>query len=104
MAKWYGKIGYSIDEEVERGLHRNIIVEREYYGDVIDSKWRRNNNGVINDDISLSRTISIVSDPYAIQHCSHITYVEYLGEKWNVTDINPQFPRILLTLGGISNE
>ena len=103
MAKWFGKVGYAVTENTEPGIWEPKITEREYYGDVISNRWKRQNSGEINDNINLSKTISILSDPFAIQNCSNIAYVEYLGTKWKVTDVEPQFPRLLLTVGGVYN-
>lgn len=103
MAKWYGKVGYAVTENTEPGIWEPKITEREYYGDVISDRWKRQNSGENNDNINLSKTISILSDPFAIQNCSNIAYVEYLGTKWKVTDVEPQFPRLLLTVGGVYN-
>ena len=103
MAKWYGKVGYAVTENTEPGIWEPKITEREYYGDVISNRWKRQNSGEINDNINLSKMISILSDPFAIQNCSNIAYVEYLGTKWKVTDVEPQFPRLLLTVGGVYN-
>ena len=103
MAKWCGKVGYAITAETEPGLWEPVIVERKYYGDLISNRWKRQNSGGINDDINISNSISIIADPFAYQNCSNIAYAEYLGTKWKVTDIDPQFPRLLLTLGGVYN-
>lgn len=104
MNKWFGKVGYSITEETEPGIWEENIIEIEYYGDVISNRWRKQNTNIINNDIILSKDISIVADPFAIQHCSKIVYVEYMGTKWRVTDIDPQLPRITLIIGGEYNE
>ena len=34
MAKYYGIIGYAEMVESERGLHKEVIIPRPYYGDV----------------------------------------------------------------------
>lgn len=103
MAKWFGKVGYSYLEEVEPGLWEEQITEREYYGDSYKENWKRQSSDSVNDNINISKVISIVADPFAYQHCSDITYVEYMGTKWKVTDIDPQRPRLVLTMGGVYN-
>lgn len=103
MAKWYGKIGYAVTEEIEPGIWSPNIKELYYYGEVISNRWKRQSTDSINDNIVLSKVISIVADPFANQHCSEIIYVEYMGTKWKVTDVEPQFPRLLLTMGGRYN-
>ena len=101
MAKWFGKIGYSVTEETEPGIWEETITDREYYGDVISNRFKRQNSGDVNDDINISQIISIVADPFAYQHCSEIIYVEYMGSKWKVSDVEPMFPRLQLTIGGV---
>lgn len=103
MNKWYGNIGFSDTVEYEPGAWETQTIDRPYYGDVLSNRWKRQNSGGVNDDINLSNQISIVSDPYAVQHCSKITYVEFMGEKWKVTDVEVQYPRLILTIGGVFN-
>ena len=101
MAKWFGKVGYAVTEETEPGIWEETITEREYYGDVISNRFKRQNSGDVNDDINISQIISIVADPFAYQHCSEIIYVEYMGSKWRVSDVEPMFMRLQLTIGGV---
>lgn len=104
MSKWYGKIGFSNSIEYAPGSWENDpIVEQSYYGDVLTDRWKRQNSGGVNDDINLSHQISVVADPYANQHCSSIVYVEFMGEKWKVTNVEVQFPRLILSIGGVWN-
>lgn len=101
MAKWFGKVGYSITEETEPGIWEETIVEREYYGDMTSDRRKRQNSGEVNDDINLANVISIVADPFAYQNCSNITYVEIMGSKWKISDVEVQRPRLIMTVGGV---
>lgn len=101
MAKWFGKVGYAVTEETEPGIWEETITDREYYGDVISNRFKRQNSSDVNDDINILQIISIVADPFAYQHCSEIIYVEYMGSKWKVSDVEPMFPRLQLTIGGV---
>lgn len=103
MAKWCGKIGYAITKETEPGLWEPVIVERKYYGDLISNRWKRQNSGGINDDINISNSISIIADPFANQNLGSMAYVEYMGTKWKISDVEIQFPRLILTVGGLYN-
>ena len=103
MSKWCGNVGFADTIEYEPGSYENEVVERQYYGDVISNRWKRQNSGGVNDDINLSNQISIVADPYALNHCSTIAYIEYMGTRWKVTDVDPQFPRLILNIGGVYN-
>ena len=103
MAKWYGKIGYAITVETEPGLWEEQIIESSYYGDVTTDRRKRQNSGGVNDDINLSNVISIIADPFANQNCSNMVYIEFMGAKWKITDVEVQFPRLILTIGGVYN-
>lgn len=104
MSKWFGKIGYAFTGETEPGLWEDTIIEREYYGDMTSDRWKRQSSGEVNDNISLANVISIIADPFAYQHCSNIAYVEIMGAKWKVSDIDAsQRPRLVLTIGGVWN-
>ena len=103
MAKWYGNVGFSETAEVEPGLYEPSIIERPYFGDVISNRWKRQNSQGINDDINLSNEISIVADPYAIDNFYKMRYAEFKGVKWKVTDAEVQYPRLILSIGGVWN-
>lgn len=103
MAKFYGKIGYAIMSETAPGVYRPTIVDREYYGDVTKDMRRLEGSNQVNDDVNISNQISIVADPFAYQNFCTMRYVEYMGAKWKVTNVDVRYPRLLLTLGGVWN-
>lgn len=104
MAKWFGKVGYSETVETAPGVHTPQITIHEYYGDVIrnTTRWAVNSDST-NDDLTVNSQISIVADPFAIDNFHAIKWIEFMGTKWKVTSVDPQFPRLLLTLGGVYN-
>ena len=104
MAKFYGKIGYIETVEVEPGLWEEQIIERPYYGDLTRNTSRFQSSGGVNDNINISNNISIVADPYANENFQHMRYVEFMGAKWKITNTEVQYPRILLSTGGVYNE
>lgn len=103
MAKFYGAVGYGVPTEIRPGIWEDKIVERNYYGDVIRNTRRLESSGQVNDDINISNEISILADPYANENFHLIKYVEFMGIKWNVSTINVQFPRLVLSVGGVYN-
>ena len=103
MSKWYGKIGYAVTAETEPGIWEPSIIEKNYFGDMISDRRKRQNSGDGNDNISLANVISILADPFAYQNCSDIAYVEIMGTKWKVSDVEVQYPRLTLTIGGVYN-
>ena len=103
MAKWYGKIGYADNVEVEPGVWEDSIVEHSYYGDLNRNTRSLQNSGGINDNINLSNEISIVTDPYASENFYKMRYVEFAGTKWKITNVEVKYPRLILSIGGVWN-
>jgi len=104
MNKWCGKIGFTYTGEIEPGLWvENEIIERTYFGEIMSNKWKRQNSGNINDDINISNQISILADPYARNHVSTMTWIEFSNEKWKVMDVEVQYPRLIINMGGVYN-
>lgn len=103
MAKWFGRIGYAFTKETEAGIWETNIEEYPYYGDITSNRWKRQNSGEINDNINLSNVISIIANPFAYQNCSNMAYVEFMGTKWKISDIEIQYPRLILSIGGVYN-
>lgn len=103
--RFCGNVGYAITEETAPGVWTPTIVERKYYGDVLNNRshWETVSDQV-NDDINVKSEISIMADAFAYQNFSCIKYVEFMGAKWNVSSAVPERPRITLTLGGLYNE
>ena len=103
MAKWSGKIGFSTSVEVEPGYWEEQIIEKQYTGDVITHSVKRQNSEGVNQNINISSSISIIANPFANKHCSEMTYITYMGAKWKISDITPEFPRLKLTIGDLYN-
>ena len=103
MAKYFGNIGYAETVEVKPGVWKETITERPYFGDTMRISRRLVTSGVINSRVDISNQISIVSDPYANENFHAIRYAEFMGAKWTVSNIEVQYPRLILTLGGVYN-
>ena len=103
MAKWFGTIGYAETIETEPGIWEEQITKKSYYGDLIRNNRRLQNSGNVNDNINISNELSIIADPYAVNHFYSMRYVEFSGAKWKISDVSVQYPRLILTLGGVYN-
>lgn len=104
MAKFYGNIGYGETVETRPGVWEEKITERNYYGDVLQFNRRWETGEHLNDDLNINNKISIVADPFAYQNFHAIRYVEWMGAKWKVTNVEVQYPRLILTVGGVYSE
>lgn len=103
MAKFYGTIGYVVTKETEPGIYEEVVVENAYYGDVLKDSRRLQERAKVNDDITISNRISIIADPFANNHFHSMRYVEMMGTKWKITDVEVAFPRLILSIGGVYN-
>ena len=105
MAKFCGVIGYGSTTKTSPGVFKELIVEKTVYGDLIKNSRRLITSEKINDDVSVNNQISIIADPYAKQNFHSIKYVKFLDTawKWKVIDVEVQYPRLILTLGGEYN-
>lgn len=104
--KYCGMIGYdlTVEDPDEPGVWRPNFIERKAKGDVLDlsTRWQADKDSA-NDDIVLTKKISIMMDPFVEANFSHIRYATYKGVKWRVESARPVYPRIELTLGGVYN-
>lgn len=103
MAKYYGKIGYAETVETNPGVWTEQITERSYYGDMIRNTRRLQSAEQVNDNINIANDLSIIADPYAINNFHTMRYVEFMGAKWKISNVEVQYPRLILTLGGLYN-
>lgn len=104
MPKYFGKVGYGPTAvETKPGVWDEVIVEREYVGDILRNTRRLQSGESVNDDLSVNNMISIVADPYANENFFAIRYVQWMGTLWKVTEVEVQSPRLLLRLGGKYN-
>ena len=103
MAKWFGVVGYCKTVETSPGVWTEQIIERKYFGDVLSINRRAQTSNQVNDELTISNRISIVSDPFAMENSAWIRYVTLLGSKWKVTGVEQQRPRLVLTVGGVYN-
>ena len=103
MAKYYGKIGYAETVETAPGVWKEQITERNYFGDLTRITRRLQSSDKVNDAINISNELSIVADPYAMNNFHSMRYAEFMGTRWKVSTVEVQYPRLILSLGGLYN-
>lgn len=97
--KFYGKVGFGIMTEVDQDIHRDVITERPYRGDIKRDDLYIDGKKDVNPDLKISQLISFVMDAFAVEHYFNIRYVLWQGVRWNVTNISREPPRLVLRLG-----
>lgn len=103
MAKYHGKIGFVTFQEKTPGVDVEVPIEREYFGDVLKVNKRWETAQTVNPDLSISNQISIIADQYANHNFFAIRYISWMGARWNVTNVDVQHPRLILSIGGVYN-
>ena len=104
MAKYYGAVGYGETVETAPDVYSETVTERYYFGNVSRNtrRWQTGQN--LNDELELDNVISIIADPFAFRHFSFIRYVVWNGIKWKVKTVEVEYPRLVLTIGGVYTE
>ena len=103
MAKYYGAIGYAETVETAPGVYEEQITERNYYGELVRNTRRLQTSDQVNDNINIANEISIIADPFATQNFHAMRYIEFMGAKWKITNVEVRYPRLILTIGGLYN-
>lgn len=103
MAKFYGEIGYALQEKTAPGVWTDVVTERKHFGDVLRNSRKLEEGDKINNDLTVGNSISIVADPYANEHIFAMRYVRWMGTLWTVSDVKVESPRLVLRLGGVYN-
>lgn len=105
MAKYCGIIGFSntSNSEERPDVWTDTPVKKKYYGDIIKN-YKRNEQGLgVNDNITINNQISILADPYARENFHNMLFAEFMGTFWKVSSVEVQYPRLIISLGGIYN-
>lgn len=104
MAKFYGKIGYVLTEETKPGVWAPVVKEYNYSGDTVRTASRYNQSNVsTNDNMTVDVQISIISDPFANENFQKMRYIEYMNCLWEIIKVEVQYPRLVITVGGVYN-
>lgn len=98
--KYSGEVGYVMQEETEPGVWRSVEKIRKMRGDVLYRGVSNNVGAKMNDDINLNNRISVLGDAFAFENYVAMKWVTLGNAKWEVTLINVEPPRLVLTIGG----
>ena len=102
MAKWAGKIGFVVTENHD-GIWSETAVEKPYTGDLLKDQVNIQNSDKLNDNFILDNKISVVANKFAFDNFQYMRYVTVMGTKWKVRSAEIQYPRVILSVGGVYN-
>lgn len=107
MARFSGEVGFSSggSREVppDSGVWVDEIVEKPYFGDVLNKATRSDASDRVVPNLTVSHSISIVADDYAAEHYHNMRYVRWDGGLWTIDSVKVQRPRLILELGEVYN-
>lgn len=104
MARFHGAVGFVIPiDDQETGVIRDQVVEKTYFGRVIEHNRRWQTSDTVTDDLTIANQIAITATDYAFRYASAIGYVCYMQNRWKVTNVRVKGPELILTLGGVYN-
>ena len=103
MAKFHGVVGYAELVEVSKGVWSEEITQKDSSGDILRNTTRVQSSSGVNDNVTINNQISIIANPYATEHMFAMRYVEWMGVKWKITNVEVKPPRLILTIGGVYN-
>lgn len=108
MARFSGTVGFlktvETDPKNHPSVYNEVITERRYYGDVLSNSRRWDQNGNLNDNLVINNRISIVADRFATENIGAMRCVRWHGDTWKITNVEIQYPRIIITIGGQYHE
>lgn len=103
MAKFHGSLGFAEVVEQVPGVHVNQITVRPCKGDILRNYQRYERVETLNSNLILNNRFSVVGDSYTFDNIDALRYLEYLGVKWSISNIEIERPRLILTVGGVYN-
>ncbi len=104
MGRFYGEVAYYEQHETSPGVWQETPDIRMYYGDSRQIRRREQSTTTLNDNFVVDNVISIVADPFAYEKFSKIRWVKWMGQRWKVSNVTVERPRLMLTLGAVWNE
>ena len=90
--------------ETAQGVYTEETIPRIYSGDLIRNTRTLQSSGNLNENINISNQISVLGDPFAYENFHSLRYAESMGAKWKIESVDVQYPRLILTIGGVYND
>lgn len=103
MAKYAGLVGYVTEQETVPGVWSPVDNPKKMKGDLISLSSSRQSGDKVNDDITLGHRVSLIGDAYAFGNYFDIRWIQIDGAKWEVSSVEIQRPRLILSIGGLWN-
>lgn len=100
MAKYSGLVGYGSQVETRPGVWITDDKEIRMRGDLIRQNADINNEN-INNGIELRNRISLIGNAYTFDNWFNMKWIELNGQKWKISSVEVQRPRLIVSIGGL---
>lgn len=96
--RWAGKVGYSVLTEVKPGIWEDVITEVDAFGEMTESNEALDSGDTVLPQYRVTTSISIITDGQRVP-LAGIRYVTKYGQRWQISTMVRQPPRIVLYPG-----
>jgi hypothetical protein len=97
--RFAGKIGFGTSVEKAPGVWDDLIIERDYLGEVLQSTERLDSSASVMPNYKTTTSISVLSDGVLKERYSDVRYINHMGVNWVVSSIIHKFPRMEMFIG-----
>lgn len=97
-------VGYVNQKETSPGVWSPVETFTTMKGNVIRQNASNRDGDKMNDDISLDHRVSLLGDAYAFDNYYNLKWIQIEGRKWEISSVEIERPRIIVSLGGLWNE
>lgn len=102
--KYVGKFGFATGQtETSPGVTEDVIVERDYIGDVVQRTEAFDVAGSVLPQYRTTTSVSVLSDGVLKESYSDLRYISYMGENWTIGSAVLQWPRLIIYIGEVYN-
>lgn len=103
MARFAGLVGYVTQVESVPGIWSPEETSKMMKGDIIKQSSTVQNGDKVNSDVTLNHRVSLLGDAYAFDKYFNLKWIEVDGRKWEISSVEVQRPRLIVSLGGLWN-
>lgn len=103
MTKFKGVVGYVDTVETKPGVFEETVTEKNISGEILRNSQSWQGQDKVNSDFALMNRFSFIGDAFMQGNLSKLRYVTYRGEKWKVTSVEINHPRVNVLVSGVYN-
>lgn len=102
--RWAGTIGFTSyapsTDPARVGICDRSIKEYPCYGDIYKNRKITGSTIGVVEGVQMNMNISIIADQFVTENYCDAVYLTYMGQKWKITDVTPEYPRLTFAIGG----